>query len=115
MGPQVAPIAARVAELRRLSFDHPVPVRYLTDAEFRKRVGDRESKLTKSDRRKVADLQSTLRAFGLIDADTDIVKSLDAVNGAGVLALLRPDRPRRSWSAGRARSTSTARRRSRTS
>jgi hypothetical protein len=40
---QVAPIAARVAKLRKLSFDHPVPVRYLSDAAFRMRVGNRES------------------------------------------------------------------------
>jgi hypothetical protein len=88
---RVAPIAARVAKLRGLSFDHPVPVRYLSDAAFRKRVSTRESKLTKSDRRKIANLESTLRAFGLIDAGTDIVKSIDAVSGAGVLAYYDPE------------------------
>ena len=79
-----------MAKLRGLPFDHPVPVRYLPDAAFRKRVGTRESKLTKSDRRKIANLESTLRAFGLIDAGTDIVKSIDAVSGAGVLAYYDP-------------------------
>ena len=44
--PQVAPIAAQVATLRGLSFDHPVPVKYLDDAEFKKRVGVDSSKLT---------------------------------------------------------------------
>src|SRR3954470_7331776 len=87
---QIAPIAARVAKLRKLSFDHPVAGRDLSDAAFGKRVGNRESKLTKSDRRKVANLQSTLRAFGLIDADTDIVKSIDELSGAGVLAYYDP-------------------------
>ncbi|HEY3721924.1 MAG TPA: hypothetical protein VGN59_01055 [Acidimicrobiia bacterium] len=87
---QVAPIAARVSKLRGLTFDHPVPVHYLSDAAFRKRVGVKASKLTKTDRRQVADLQSTLRAFGLIDANTDLVKSLDAVSEAGVLAFYDP-------------------------
>jgi hypothetical protein len=88
---QVAPIAARVAKLRGLSFDHPVPVRYLSDTAFRKRVATKESKLTKSDRRKIADLEATLRAFGLIDAGTDIVKSIDAVSAAGTLAFYDPE------------------------
>jgi hypothetical protein len=87
---QVAPIAARVEKLRDLDFDHPVPVHYLSDAAFRKRVGTKDSKLSKADRRRVAQLQQTLRAFGLIDADTDIVKSIDAVSAAGVLAFYDP-------------------------
>ena len=87
---QVAPIAARVSKLRGLTFDHPVPVHYLSDGAFRKRVGLKASKLTKADRNQVADLQSTLRAFGLIDASTDLVKSLDAVSEAGVLAFYDP-------------------------
>jgi hypothetical protein len=87
---QVAPIAARVQKLRGLRFDHPVPVHYLSDAAFRKRVGSKASKLSKADRREVRALEQTLRAFGLIDADTDIVKSIGAVSAAGVLAFYDP-------------------------
>ncbi len=83
---RVAPIAAQVEKLRGLEFEHPVPVQYLSDAAFRKRIGAQSSKLTKRDRRQVADLQATLRAFGLIDADTDIVKSLRTVSEAGTAA-----------------------------
>jgi hypothetical protein len=87
---QVAPIAAKVEKLRGLDFDHPVPVHYLADAAFRKRVGVKASKLSRADRRKVGDLQATLRALGLIDANTDIVEALDAVQDAGVAAFYDP-------------------------
>jgi hypothetical protein len=45
------------------------------------------SKLTKAERREVEDLQSMLRAFGLIDAETDLVEALDTVSDAGVVAF----------------------------
>jgi hypothetical protein len=89
---QVAPIAARVAKLRGLAFEHPVPTHYLSDAAFRKRVRVDSSKLSRSDRRRVADLEGTLRAFGLIDAKTDLVKSVDTVQQAGVLAFYDPQK-----------------------
>jgi hypothetical protein len=89
---QVAPIAARVEKLRDLEFDHPVPVRYLTDKAFRKRVGVKESKLTKADRRELGDLQATLRAFGLIDAGTELLEAFDQVQDAGVAAFYDPEK-----------------------
>ncbi len=89
--PQVAPIAARVAALRGLSFDHPVPVRYLSDAEFRKRVGVDSSKLSPAAKRRIEDLSGELRALGLIDDQTDLVKSFDTVNQAGVVAFYDPE------------------------
>jgi hypothetical protein len=49
-----------------------------------------EAKLSDDARKKIKDLGATLRAFGLIDAKTDLVKSLDTVNQAGVLAYYDP-------------------------
>jgi hypothetical protein len=89
--PQVAPIAAKVAQLRGLSFDHPVPVRYLDAAAFKKRVGVDPTKLTPAAKRRIEDLKGTLRAFGLVDANADLAKSFDTVNQAGVLAFYDPD------------------------
>ena len=88
--PQVAPIAQKVASLRGLSFDHPVPVRYVPEKKFRRGVGVDESKLSEEERKQIKDLGATLRAFGLIDAKTDLAKSLDTVNQAGVLAYYDP-------------------------
>ncbi len=88
---RVAPIAARVSKLRGLSFEHAVPVRYLSDAAFRKRVGVKASKLTGAGRREVAALSQTLRALGLIDAHTNLVESLDTVSEAGVIAFYDPE------------------------
>jgi hypothetical protein len=88
--PQVAPIAAKVSQLRGLSFDHPVPVKYLDDAAFKKRVGVDPTKLTPAAKRRIENLSGTLRAFGLINAKTDLAKSFDTVNEAGVLAFYDP-------------------------
>ncbi len=89
--PQVAPIAAKVAALRGLSFDHPVPVRYLTDDEFRKRVGVSSSSLSAAARRRLVAGEATLRAFGLLDGQTDLAKSFDTANESGILAYYDPD------------------------
>ncbi len=88
--PQVAPIAHQVESLRGLSFDHPVPVRYVPDDKFRKGVGVDTEKLSGKARKQLDDLGATLRAFGLIDLETDLVKSFDTVNRAGVLAYYDP-------------------------
>lgn len=88
---QVKPIADQVAKLRGLPFEHPVPVRYLSDKAFRKEVGVDDSKLSAAARKRVENLEGTLRAFGLIDADTDLVKSFSAENESGVLAYYDPD------------------------
>jgi hypothetical protein len=77
---QVAPIAARVSALRDLRFDHPVRVRYLTEAEFRRKVGVETTDLSPKSRRKVRQLAGTLRALGLISAHTDLVMSFDTAN-----------------------------------
>lgn len=88
--PQVAPIADQVASLRGLPFEHPVPVRYVPDKAFRTGVGVDSSKLSPAARHRVENLAATLRALGLIDAQTDLVKSFDTVNQAGVLAYYDP-------------------------
>ncbi|MGZ4691241.1 MAG: DUF2510 domain-containing protein [Acidimicrobiia bacterium] len=88
---QVAPIADRVAHLRGLSFDHPVPVRYLTDEQFRKKVAVKDSSLSPAAKRRIQNLAGTLRAFGLLDANTDLVKSFSAAQESGVLAYYDPD------------------------
>ena len=74
-----------------------------TDAAFRKRVGVDLPKLTPAAKRRIENLEGTLRALGLIDAKTDLVKSFDTVNQAGVLAFYDPDARRSSSADGPAR------------
>jgi Protein of unknown function (DUF2510) len=88
--PQVAPIAEKVAALRGLSFEHPVPIRYLSDEEFKRLVGVDSDTLTASDRKEIENLATTLRALGLIDANTDLLKSLDTAKQSGTLAFYSP-------------------------
>jgi hypothetical protein len=87
---RVAPIAARVAALRGLAFEHPVRVRYLTDAEFRRKVGVETMDLSPAARRRMRQLAGTLRALGLLDADANLVKSFDTANQSGVVAYYDP-------------------------
>jgi len=89
--PQVAPIAERVAGLRGLAFEHPVRVRYLTEKEFRSRVGVKSGDLTPGARQEVRELAGTLRALGLISPETDLVKSFDTANRSSVVAFYSPD------------------------
>lgn len=89
--PQVAPIAERVSALRGLPFEHPVRVRYLTEAEFRERVGVDSADLSPDARREVRELASTLRALGLISPGTDLVQSFDTANQSSIVAFYDPD------------------------
>jgi len=82
---QIAPIANEVERIRGLSFEHPVPVEYLGDAAFRKRVTDDSDQ----SERDVADEQraeAQLRAVGLITAAVDLGDATDAATETGVLA-----------------------------
>jgi Zn-dependent peptidase ImmA (M78 family) len=88
--PQVAPIADKVSEMRGLSFEHKVPIRYLSDEEFKKLVAVDSTKLTASDRKEIENLATTLRALGLIDAGTDLLESFDTAQQSGTLAFYSP-------------------------
>src|SRR5262245_38676415 len=71
--PRIAPIAKQVEKLRKLKFEHPVAVTFLSDAAFEKKVAVDKGKLTKDDKRDAERAQSQLRAVGLIGADVDLL------------------------------------------
>jgi hypothetical protein len=84
--PRLEPIAAKVAELRKLDFKHPVAAQFLTDAQFEKRVAVDKGKLTKDDKLEAERSQSQLRAVGLIGPDVDLLDATSSLQKSGVLA-----------------------------
>ncbi len=88
--PRLQPIADKVAELRGLTFDHPVTAEFLDDAAFEKKVAVDRGKLAKDDKADIARAQAQLRALGLIGSDVDIVKAIESLQQSGVLAYYDP-------------------------
>ena len=85
--PRIAPIARQVEKLRGLKFKHPVDVKFLSVKEFEQEVGVDASQLTDEDRTEMKQQEAALRALGLIDSDTDMLKAVDTAQKSAVLAL----------------------------
>lgn len=83
-------LPAKVAKLRGLRFEHPVPVRFLNEADFKKEVGV-DPKPSKRRRQKMERFTESLRALGLVTGEVDLLKSIDDEQQSGVLAYYSPD------------------------
>lgn len=84
---RVLPIAKEVEKLRGLKFEHPVPVDFLSDAAFRKKVGVDHSKLSAADKQDITRSQGQLRAVGLLPAGVDLLGAEGALRESGALAF----------------------------
>jgi hypothetical protein len=82
---RIWPLASFVEQERGLDFKHPVPVRFLSDADFRSKVTTDKTKLTGKDRREFRQTEGLFRALGLIDGHTDLFQSGNDLSGAGVI------------------------------
>ena len=87
---RLKPIADKVAELRKLDFEHPVVAEFLDDARFEKQVTIDKEKLSKQDKADAERAQAQLRAVGLIGADVDLVDAVGSLQSSGVLAYYEP-------------------------
>ncbi|MDP9336308.1 MAG: hypothetical protein M3Q30_23755 [Actinomycetota bacterium] len=87
---RVAPIAAEVARLRGLDFEHPVPVRYLPPKEFEKLLGD-DSNLSATERERVTRDEAVFRALGFIGGKVDLLRAYETHQSSGTLAYYDPD------------------------
>ena len=83
---RIEPIADIAAELRGLSFEHPVPVRFLTPAKFEKALQADQGELSKEDRAELQHVTGLLRALGLLAGDIDLEKAISGFQGGAVLA-----------------------------
>ena len=85
--PRVAPIAAEVARLRGLDFEHPVSVRFLSPAEFEKEVSSDPRSLSHDARAEIDRQAADFRALGLINGNVDLAKALNTTSQSGTLAF----------------------------
>ncbi|MFN8036310.1 MAG: hypothetical protein U0V73_10280 [Acidimicrobiia bacterium] len=92
--PRVAAIAKFDEKTRGLKYDHPVPVAFLPDKQFRKEVTRDEKGLTKEDRKQLQQSTKFLRALGLVSGNVDLFKETNKLQGETVLAFYDPDRKR---------------------
>jgi hypothetical protein len=83
---RIEPIADIAAKLRGLSFEHPVPVRFLSPAKFEKTLHADQGKLSKEDRAELQHVTGLFRALGLLAGDIDLEKAVSGFQGGAVLA-----------------------------
>jgi len=79
---RLAPIARRDVQIRGLKFKHPVPVRFLPEAAFKKLVAGSDGPDT-GDRLEIARQAATFRALGLIGGKVDLFEATQQAQAAG--------------------------------
>jgi hypothetical protein len=81
---RIAPIAQRTEKLRALSFSHPVAVRFLSEAAFKRLVGGNTGATDSADVERGA---ATFRALGFISGKVDLSKVTKQADESGILAF----------------------------
>ena len=84
--PRVTKYVRFVERHRKLTFDHPVPVKFLADKAFVKAYQGDNPKVSKRDRAEAERYAGQLRALGLIAGPVDLIQSerdLDAADVVG--------------------------------
>jgi uncharacterized protein DUF6782 len=81
-----------VEQERGLTFDHPVPVNFLSPEEFRKEVTTSATDLTPKDKRQLQAIGSAFRAFGLLHGDVNLLHVTNTLGTKGVAAFYDPKR-----------------------
>ncbi len=84
-------LPATVERLRGLKFTHAVPVRFLSEAEFKKEVGV-DPKPGAKQKKAMQRFTEQLRAGGLIAGKVDLLKAINAEQQSSVLAFYSPNR-----------------------
>ena len=92
--PRVADLIGFVEEERGLTFDHAVPIDFLTRDAFEAELVASEEDLTAEDRREFAATEAALAAQGLIPRGTDLFDQINTLNGEGTLAFYDSERER---------------------
>jgi hypothetical protein len=89
--PRIKSLAAATAKLRKLDFEHPVAVSFVSEKAFAKRVAVDEGDLTKTDKRDNAGLNAELRALGVAGPRADAFATGNSLSTTGVDAYYDPD------------------------
>jgi len=83
---RVVDIAHFVERERGALYDHPVPVDFLTPEEYSARTRTDEGSLSDDDKAEIDQFEATMRALGLLSADTDLLEATNDLTDSGTLA-----------------------------
>jgi Putative metallopeptidase family (DUF6782) len=89
--PRILPLVKFAEKARKLTFEHPIPVEFLTDAQFRKRVRNDDQKVTAADRRNAQRAVEELRALGLVVGPVDLIGAEKDLSGTDTLGYYDQD------------------------
>jgi hypothetical protein len=90
--PRVQDIVRFVETERGLTFEHPVPVDFLTPEQFRDELTTEAADITPKDRRELRASEAIMRALGLLDGDIDLLDEFNTISTEGVAAFYDPAR-----------------------
>ena len=85
--PRVTKYVRFVERHRKLTFDHPVPVKFLADKAFVKAYQGDDPKVSKHDRADAERYAGQLRALGLIEGPVDLIQSQRDLGAADVVGF----------------------------
>jgi hypothetical protein len=88
---RILPLVKFVQKARKLEFTHPIPVEFLSDAAFKKRVRHDDAKVTASDRRDAKRYVAELRALGLLQGNVDLIAAEKNLSGVDTLGYYDQD------------------------
>jgi hypothetical protein len=88
--PRVQDLVRFVEAERGLTFEHPVPVDFLTPEQFRDELTTEATDISPKDQRELQATEAILRALGLLNGDTDLLDELNTVSTEGVAAFYDP-------------------------
>ena len=89
--PRIREFVRFVERSRGLTFEHPIPVDFLDDAAFEKKVVTDDADLTKEDRALGRQVSGDLRAVGLVGPDFDFNTASNALDAQGVVGFYDQD------------------------
>ena len=92
--PRLVDLVAYVEEARGLTFDHPVPIEFLSEKAFDAELTSANNDLTPEERRSLKATEASLRALGLIGEDVDLLDELNALSSGDVAAFYDSERER---------------------
>jgi len=92
--PRVVDLVQFVEETRGLTFDHPVPIDFLSEKAFDAELTSSNTDLTQEERRSLKATEAAFRALGLIGEDVDLLDELNALSAGGVAAFYDSERDR---------------------
>jgi hypothetical protein len=92
--PRVQDLVRFVEAERGLTFDHPVPVDFLTPEQYRDELTTEATDITPKDRRELRATEAVMRALGLLERDIDLLDGFNTLSSEGTLAFYDLERER---------------------